>query len=93
MKTRSHPRDIQPMPSQLSALLGEVAARRRLSRAEILSPHEHPYIVEARDEVWALAQEANARIYSAAQLGRLFGRNHSTVLRGVRRHRSRRSVS
>ncbi len=77
------------MPTQLNALIGEVAVRHSLSRAEILSPREIAYIVEARDEVWALAQEANARVYSAARLGYLFGRNHSTIIRGVKRHRSR----
>lgn len=69
------------------AVLAEIADRRGLTIAVIVSPRRHARVVEARWEAWERGAEMG---YSWSALGRMFECSHSTVLRGVRARRDNR---
>lgn len=73
---------------QLQWLATAVCHRAGVLLAEVVadtSERESPAVRRARDTLWATVRQA--RGYSYRELGELFGRHHSAILRGVRRAR------
>lgn len=82
--------DFANMPatiSQAEAIIREVCLARKVRRNELFSARRRPHIVAARHEAcWRLKNETSM---SLPQIGRLLGRDHTTVLHGVRKHAER----
>lgn len=73
----------------LLELLDEVCSRRGVTRDELCSRRRSRALSQARHELWCLILEHPDRHYSHNELGRLFERDHTTILSGVRTHRRR----
>ena len=67
----------------LLKLACEVAERHHMKLAEILGKGRGPAEVRARRELWSLVHK---RVPSVGWIGRLFHRDHSTILVGIRKH-------
>ena len=72
----------------------EVAEKHGLTLADLVGPSRTKYISHARFEaMWLLYQQRRpdgSRRLSMPQLGRFFGgRDHTSVLHGIRRHEQR----
>ena len=77
----------------LTDLVAEICRRRGVTLGELCGSTRTRSISHARHETWALIRGLPFRHYSYAEIGRLFGRDHSTVLLGIRAHRRRTPVS
>jgi chromosomal replication initiation ATPase DnaA len=71
-------------------LVDEVCTRRGVTRAEVCGHRRTRAVAAARQELWCQIRERPDRSYSYPEIGRLFGRDHSTVFYGVTAHRRRR---
>lgn len=75
-------------PSELPVTVREVVARiaseRALAVSDVLGPSRCRNVAEARWAIWAILRK---RGYSFPRIGQLFGRDHTTVIHGVRRLR------
>lgn len=80
--------DISParMPKFLEKVCEEVGARYDASFGELIGDSKEARIVRARWLIWAIAQWHDPIRYSKARLGRYFGKDHSTIINGLRRH-------
>lgn len=58
----------------------EVCARHGASLDEVIGTRRLRHIVAARHAIWILMWECNI---SASHIGRLFKRNHASVLHGI----------
>lgn len=76
-------------PAPWEEIVGRVAAAHGYSLTDILSPRRDTKLVFARQDAMLALQEARP-LLSLPTLGRLFHRDHSTVLHGLRRARKRR---
>lgn len=56
---------------------------------EVLAQDKTPRVSHARQAIWYALRHHPERRYSYPDIGRLFGRDHSTVLAGVRAHERR----
>lgn len=56
---------------------------------EVLAQDKTPRVSHARQAIWHALRHHPERRYSYPDIGRLFGRDHSTVLAGVRAHEQR----
>lgn len=75
-------------PGRVATILRAVADEHEVSVSDILGPRRVKHISLARQHaMWALMKET--RLSSVAVGRRLGGRDHSTVLHGVRRHEER----
>ena len=73
--------DPQPEPpGQLHKLIDAVAPVFGVTRAEVLSKRRLPEIVNARWTCWKIQ---HSKCLSLHQIGRLWGRDHATVKRGL----------
>lgn len=72
--------------ARFDLLLTEIAKKHRVSRRDILSPARRRSIAWPRQELYARALDAKI---SSADVGRMIGRDHATVLFGAKRHRKR----
>ena len=81
---------MSPVP-QMAGILAEVACKHRVSVKELLGRGRRPYVAWPRQEaMWRIRQTGR---YSLPQIGAfLGGRNHTTVIRGVRAHERRMSA-
>jgi len=77
----------------LTDLVREICRRRGITLDELCGTTRTRSISRARHETWAAIHALPHRHYSYAEIGRLFGRDHSTVLLGIRVHRRRASPS
>lgn len=64
-------------------IIREVATARHLTRAQVVSASRVSEIVDARHEVWWLLHSRLG--LSVSRIGRVFGRDHTTVAHGLRR--------
>lgn len=69
-------------------IVGDVALSERVTLREMLSPTQHRSIAWPRQHAMSECRDAG---YSYAAIGRFFGRDHTTVIHGVRRHNDRAS--
>ena len=67
-------------------LLDEVCRTHHVTRDEITGRSRSRSVSFARQDLWWRLREAHG--YSYVELGRLFARNHTTVLHGTRRWES-----
>ena len=94
MRERERPRpfDLLFLANQLDAdpicwtILRRVALSHGVPAEQLLGRLRAPAISRIRFEAWAAMSEAGA---SYAQIGRLFRRDHTTVMHGVHSHRAR----
>ena len=70
-------------------LVDHVCARRGVTRAELCGRRRTRSLARARHELWYLMIEHPERYYSHSEIGRLFERNHTSIMSGVRGHRRR----
>jgi chromosomal replication initiation ATPase DnaA len=73
----------------LLSLVRDVCKRRGVLLRELCSRSHRRSASWARQEVWALLRADPNRCYSLPDIARLFRRDHSTVLAGVRAHARR----
>ena len=77
------------------AVLREVALRRQVSTVRILSRDSTRAAERARQEIFSRLYAKRrgghscGAVYSLPQIGRWFGRHHTTVLFGIRAHEKR----
>jgi chromosomal replication initiation ATPase DnaA len=67
----------------------EVCRRRGVTREELCGRGRTQAVVRARQELWWQLRQHPERHYSLCEIGRLFGRDHSTVLHGIDAYRRR----
>ena len=83
------------MTPAAAAILEDVARTRRIRRDRILSRERTIAVSRARQEIFARLYAlrrggaSTGAVYSSAQIGRWFERDHSTVLWGIRAHEAR----
>lgn len=63
-------------------IIAQVAAERRLTRADLTGPSKLRYICEAR---WEAMRRLRERGVSKSTIGRLLNRDHTTVIYGLRK--------
>lgn len=78
-------RDFIPEPGHWKDIVDEVCAKHGVTRAEIMGIRRALKLVAARQE--AMYRMSRETSFSLPQIGkRLGGRDHTTVLHGIRRH-------
>jgi len=70
-------------------LARQVCASRGVTLNELCSRVRYQGVSRARHEFWWLLLHHPDRFYSLSDIARLFQRDHTTVLAGVRAHESR----
>jgi chromosomal replication initiation ATPase DnaA len=73
----------------LLELVMAVCRLRGVSPDDLCGNRRTKAVSYARHEVWASIHALPHRHYSYVEIGRIFGRDHSTVLAGVRAHHRR----
>jgi chromosomal replication initiation ATPase DnaA len=68
-----------PMPlNRAKRIIDEVAAQYKIRAAEMIGPRRHAYLIEPRH---VAMRRIRAELgYSYPQIGRLFNRDHSTII-------------
>ena len=74
----------QPISMRRSAL--DIALKYELTYEELIGPKRHQRQAQPRQEAMFKMKSAG---YSHAEIGRFFGRDHTTVMHGVRAHEVR----
>lgn len=69
---------------RMADIVAAVADKHDVTVADLKGPSRVKHIVAARFE--AMARMYDLGIWSMPQIGRFFGRDHTTVLNGIRRH-------
>ena len=75
-----------------SKIIAHVAAEHGFTMAQMLGTRRHPDIVAARHEAMLRVHEA-LKDMSLPQIGRAFGRDHTSVINGIRRAKERRKAA
>lgn len=57
-----------------------------LTKEELLSRNQCEYTADARFQVYALCRQVLRKENTLQKIGHYFGRNHSTIIHGLRRH-------
>jgi chromosomal replication initiation ATPase DnaA len=70
-------------------LLDEVCRRRAVTREEVCGRARTKAVAHARHEVWWHLRHHPNVSFSFKEIGRLFRRDHATVIHGVRAHQRR----
>jgi chromosomal replication initiation ATPase DnaA len=70
-------------------LLDEVCRRRAVTRDEVCGRARTRAVAHARHELWWRLRHHPEISFSFEEIGRLFQRNHATVIHGVRAHQRR----
>lgn len=77
-----------PAPKSAAAVMEEYCARTGFTPEQLKGPDRHRSVAHARQELMALLREQTDK--STTWIGRfLGGRDHTTVLHGVKRHKAR----
>jgi chromosomal replication initiation ATPase DnaA len=74
----------------LLEVVQEVLRDHRVALVEVVSRRRYPRIVQARDAVLHRIRQTNPVLYSFPEISELFGLDHTTVIRAVRRDEARR---
>lgn len=85
MTIRFVPLDTRTPKQVREALMARAAANHGVEPSLISSDARTRKVCQARWEVWA---SLHAMGYSTPRIGRLFNRDHSTVVHGLARHRA-----
>ena len=70
----------------LTELLDEVCRRRAVTRHEVCSRSRTKAVASARHELWWRLRNHPEASFSFKEIGRIFRRDHATVIHGVRAH-------
>jgi chromosomal replication initiation ATPase DnaA len=70
----------------LLALVREISTRRGVPLDELCGRQRARSVSRARQEVWWRMRHHPERYYSLLEIARLFGRDHGTVVAGIRAH-------
>lgn len=73
----------------LVGLLDEICRRRAVTRDEVCGRTRTNAVARARHELWWRLRNHPDISLSFEEIGRLFRRNHATVIHGVRAHERR----
>lgn len=73
----------------LLELVDAVCGRRGVTRDELCGRCRTSAVIQARQELWWQLRQHPDHHYSLSEIGRLFGRDHSTVLYGIHAYRRR----
>ena len=73
----------------LLPLAKEVCASRGVLLHELLGATRSRSVVRARHELWWRVRHHPDRCYSLPEIGRLFGKDHTTILAGIEAHARR----
>jgi chromosomal replication initiation ATPase DnaA len=73
----------------LLELVGNVCRTHGVTVDEVCGRTRTQAVSWARHETWWRLRHHPERHYSLAEIGRLFGRDHTTVLHGIQAHRLR----
>ncbi|MFO0739154.1 MAG: helix-turn-helix domain-containing protein [Labilithrix sp.] len=68
----------------LLGLLDRVCREHHVTRAEVCSRNRSRSVANARHDLWWRLRHLHSLAFSYVEIGRLFERNHTTVLHGVR---------
>jgi chromosomal replication initiation ATPase DnaA len=74
--------DMRPME-----IIADVATRRGVTRREIMSGDRTARVSRVRHEAYAAVRAATRMSYPA--IGRIFHRDHTTIIHGIRAHERR----
>lgn len=77
------------MPGPIEAFAERIAAKHGVTVPELLGRCNFPSIARARREFFAVTVDTLA--LSASEAGKMFGRDHSTILSAVRKYREART--
>ncbi len=81
----SVPLEIRPSPSATTEqIIAEVCEKYHVKRKDLLSPIRSQFVMPARFE--AIYRIREEKSLSWAQIGRIFNRDHTTILAAWRRH-------
>ncbi|MCI5040041.1 MAG: hypothetical protein MRY81_10190 [Donghicola eburneus] len=78
---RTKPGTISGPTSLMEQITASVAAEHKVLPSELRGPSKFAQFIEPRRKVWAELQE---RGYSLSQIGRFFGRDHTTIGYGIK---------
>jgi chromosomal replication initiation ATPase DnaA len=70
----------------LLGLVDEVCRQRRVTRDELCGRGRTKAVAVARHEVWWRLRHHPDAAFSFQEIGRLFDRDHATVIHGIRAH-------
>lgn len=83
-------RALRSNPKTMREIIDDVCIKYDVRRTDVLSRRRTRNLVVPRQEaMWRCATET---IHSLPEIGRLFDRDHTTVLHGIRRHEKRLSA-
>lgn len=71
----------------IHAIIAEVCEKYDLTPAQIIGPQRHRFIVIARHEAYYRC--AKETPYSLPAIGRVFCRDHTSIMSGIKRHEKR----
>lgn len=77
---------VRTRPS-MRCIAEDIAERYGLSMVELIGNRPHQYVSRPRQEAMA-AMHATGK-FSTTQIGKFFGRDHSTISHGIKKHRQR----
>ena len=77
----------------LLALVDDVCKRRGVTLDEVCGRTRSQAVSHARQEVWWRLRHHPQRDYSYPEIARLFARDHTTIMAGIRAHVRRASVT
>jgi len=81
--------EIPPLPQRARFVVARVCALHRVTEEALFAARRTAPVMAARRHAWAELGELikpDGRPVSSVQIGRWFGVDHTTVLRGVRQH-------
>ena len=79
------------MPETFRGIVKRVSTRRRVAIMLIASASRMRIAVEARNEAMYLIKESHPKV-SSPQIGKWFGRDHTSVLHGIASHQERHNL-
>ena len=82
--------DTAPGDVDVANFLSSIAANYSLKVADILSPSRKQQLVEVRQVVWYILYHQEKKNYT--RIGRMFKRDHATILYGVKKVESLRAI-
>ena len=74
------------MRTPVQHIVHSVAHHRNVSIKDLFGRKRQSNISNARFEIWWRLRQLDKERYSFPMIARMFGRNHSTIIYGVRRH-------
>ena len=77
-----------PMPQRVRAIVESVAAEHRLRPEDLIGPSRRKIHIEPRWRCWAIIRSTpgpSGQVPSLPLIGAWFGRDHTSIIHGLRR--------